>query len=136
MRHACWFVVALMTVAPQGAVYFGEAHNDYLELAAGGGLLVGVPIAACLFVFVRDVRRRMRDEPGSDAWWLRRGAVTALLAIALQEVVDFSLQMPGNAVLFAAVCAIALHESPERPPDAAKEIPFHGHGRIVHTGQH
>jgi hypothetical protein len=95
--------------------YFGEAHNDYLELAAGGGLLVGVPIILCLAIFVRDVNRRMRDEPGSDAWWVRRGAVTALVAIALQEVVDFSLQMPGNAVLFSVVCAIALHADPRAP---------------------
>jgi hypothetical protein len=43
------------------------------------------------------------------AWWLRAGAVTSLLAIACQETVEFSLQMPGNAALFAIVCAIALH---------------------------
>ena len=45
----------------------------------------------------------------SAAWWLRAGAVTSLVAIACQESVEFSLQMPGNAVLFAIVAAIALH---------------------------
>ena len=49
-------------------------------------------------------------------WWLRAGAVTSLLAIACQESVEFSLQMPGNAALFAIVCAIALH----RPPPAGR----------------
>jgi len=39
--------------------------------------------------------------------------VTGLTAIALQETVDFSLQMPGNAALFAVVCAIALHRAPQ-----------------------
>jgi hypothetical protein len=28
--------------------------------------------------------------------------------------VEFSLQMPGNAALFAVLCGIALHASPER----------------------
>ena len=58
-------------------------------------------------------RRRARDtEAGSTAYWLRAGAITAIVAIALQESVDFSLQMPGNAALFAIVCAIAVHRAP------------------------
>jgi len=40
------------------------------------------------------------------------GAVTGLVAIALQETVEFSLQMPGNAALFAVLAAIAMHRSP------------------------
>jgi O-antigen ligase len=96
---------------------FGEAHNDYLQLAAEGGLLVGLPIVICLLLFVREMWRQMKDEPGSTSWWLRRGAITALVAIALQETVDFSLQMPGNAALFAVICAIAIHRpQPRRHP--------------------
>jgi hypothetical protein len=35
------------------------------------------------------------------------GAVTGLVAVALQEIVDFSLQMPGNAALFVILAALA-----------------------------
>jgi hypothetical protein len=63
-------------------------------------------------IFVRDVTRRMGEQRATTSWWLRAGAVASLLAMALQESVDFSLQMPGNAALFAAVCAIALHRPP------------------------
>jgi hypothetical protein len=35
--------------------------------------------------------------------------VAGLAAIATQSVVDFSLQMPGNRVLFVLLLAIALH---------------------------
>jgi hypothetical protein len=92
---------------------FAQAHNDYLQLAAEGGLLLVLPAALALLVFVRDVRRRLHeDRRSSTAWWLRRGAVMGLVAIALQETVEFSLQMPGNAALFAVVCAIALHRAP------------------------
>ena len=86
--------------------FFGEAHNDYLQVLAEGGLLVALPVALCLLFFVREVYRRGRaDQLSTTSWWLRRGAVTGLIAIALQESVEFSLQMPGNAVLFALLCA-------------------------------
>ena len=93
-----------------------EAHNDYLQLAAEGGLLLGLPIAAAVAVFVREVRRRFR-EGADDArtWWLRAGAVTGLGGLALQSLVDFSLQMPGNAALFCILAAIAIHRRRERP---------------------
>ncbi len=65
--------------------------------------------------FIVAVRRRFVEETSVRTYWLRVGAVTGLTAIALQETVEFSLQMPGNAALFAVVCAIALHRTPDRP---------------------
>ena len=89
--------------------FFAQAHNDYFQIAAEGGLLLILPVIACIGIFVRNVSRTMYDQRGSMAWWLRAGAVTSLLSIACQETVEFSLQMPGNAVLFTIICAIALH---------------------------
>ena len=92
-----------------------EAHNDYLQLAAEGGLLLALPILAVAALFLREVRRRFRERADDTrTWWLRAGAVTGLAAIALQELVDFSLQMPGNAALFCALAAIAIHRRRER----------------------
>lgn len=34
-----------------------------------------------------------------------------MVAVALQSAVEFSLQMPGNAAMFAVVAGIALHDS-------------------------
>ncbi len=90
--------------------HFASAHNDYAQLLAEGGLLVGLPILLTLAAFVRQIRRRFREaQDDTMTYWLRAGAVTGLVAIALQEVVEFSLQMPGNAVLFVVLAAIALH---------------------------
>jgi O-antigen ligase len=96
------------------AWHYAEAHNDYLQLAAEGGALVAMPALACVVVFGMAVRRRFRDETSQTTYWLRVGAVTGLIAIACQEAVEFSLQMPGNAALFALLCAIALHRTPPR----------------------
>lgn len=91
-----------------------EAHNDFLQLAAEGGLLLTIPALLCAGAFIAAVRRRFNEETSVRTYWLRVGAVTGLTAIALQETVDFSLQMPGNAALFAVLCAIALHSMPQR----------------------
>jgi O-antigen ligase len=99
--------------------FYGESHNDYLELLAEGGALVGVPILAALLLLAREIRRRMKLDPPTTVWWVRRGAITGLFAIAIQETVEFSLQMPGNAVMFALLCAMALH----RPREARQGSP-------------
>jgi O-antigen ligase len=93
---------------------YTEAHNDYLQLAAEGGLLLMIPAAVCVIAFAVAVRRRFLEETSAMSYWLRVGAVTGIASIALQETVEFSLQMPGNAALFAVLCGIALHRAPAR----------------------
>jgi O-antigen ligase len=95
--------------------YYREAHNDYLQLAAEGGWLLVVPAALCVVALIATIRRRFRNERSVSGYWIRVGAVTGLAAVALQEAVDFSLQMPGNALLFAVLCGIAVHGNSERP---------------------
>jgi putative inorganic carbon (hco3(-)) transporter len=100
--------------------HYEQAHNDYLQLLAEGGALLAIPAALVILALALTTRRRARDtEEGSTAYWLRAGAITALVAIGLQELVDFSLQMPGNVALFAIVCAVALH----RPPSVGSGQP-------------
>ena len=96
------------------ARHYSQAHNDFLQLYAEGGWLLTLPAAACLAALIVAVRRRLVEDTTSESHWLRIGAVTGLMAIGLQELVDFSLQMPGNAALFAVLCAIALHHAPIR----------------------
>jgi O-antigen ligase len=94
-------------------LHFQEAHNDYLQLAAEGGLLVGIPALVSIACVIGGISRRLAADRNDLArYWARFGAVTGLAAMALQSVVEFSLQMPGNAALFVVLCAIALHETP------------------------
>jgi hypothetical protein len=39
-----------------------------------------------------------------------------MLAVAVQSVWDTGLRMPANAVLFALLAAIALHDAAHAPP--------------------
>jgi len=96
------------------ARHYSEAHNDYLQVAAEGGVLLVVPALLCVGAMGMIVWKRFTQESSGSGYWIRVGAMTGLTAIALQETVEFSLQMPGNAVLFAVLCGIALHARPER----------------------
>jgi len=93
-----------------------EAHSDYLQLAAEGGLLLGIPIASAIAALIAEIRRRLCDRDGSRMlYWIRVGAIGGLLAISLQEIADFSLQMPGNALLFVVLVAISVTEPSQGP---------------------
>ena len=88
--------------------FFNQAHNQYLQLAAEGGLLVGVPALVATAAFLALVWSRTRRD-GSGAFWIRVGAVAALTAVATQSIWETGLRMPANAALFGLIAAIAVH---------------------------
>ena len=72
------------------------------------------------------------DEP-TLARWMRIGAATALIAIAFQSLMEFSLQMPGNAALFAVVAAIAIHAG--APSRSGGITDRRGHAQMTHESR-
>ncbi len=100
-------------------VQYLQAHNDYLQLAAEGGLLVGLPAVVLLAVVLRQIQHRLRtghDSPVVE--WIRAGAVGGLVGMAVQSTVEFSLHMPGNSVLFVVLLALAVHRPAPPHPHA------------------
>jgi O-antigen ligase len=96
--------------------HMAQAHNDYVQLAAEGGLLLAVPAVAAAFLLGRAIRRNLRAARGeSRGYWIRTGAAVGLVVIAIQEVFEFSLQIPVNALLFATLAAVALTPVPSHP---------------------
>jgi O-antigen ligase len=89
---------------------YAQAHNDYLQLLAEGGLFVTLPAVVVVGLLLSAIVRRLRSGDEDPAvYWIRRGAVAGLVGMAAQSVVEFSLQMPGNAAMFVALTAIAIH---------------------------
>ena len=87
-------------VAPQ------EAHNDYLELVAGGGL-IGLVLAA---IFVIALGKAMLEQLRSTDSFRRAaclGAVTGILAVAIHSLFDFGLHITVNALVMVALVVIA-----------------------------
>jgi len=101
-----------MLVYPQTDthVHAEQAHNDYLQLAVEGGLLVCVPAMIAIGVLSRLAWRRLRQPQPTMTWWIRMGAMAGICGMAVQEASEFSLQIPGVALLFAVLVAMAIHE--------------------------
>jgi O-antigen ligase len=91
-------------------MHYNEAHNDYVQLLVEGGLVVFALLVVSAAGVARATLARFRGKDESvESYWVRVGAVTGLMAIALQSIVEFSLQMPGNAALFVVLLALALY---------------------------
>jgi O-antigen ligase len=88
-----------------------EAHNDYLELLASGGL-VGFAIGAWFLVAVVKKAKTNLSSPHR----LRRaaclGASIGIAGVAVHSVVDFGLHMIVNALVFTTLIVIATSEHP------------------------
>ena len=97
------------------AVYFNQAHNHYLQVAAEGGLLLVGTLIAVLAAFVGAARERLTNE-ASGLFWIRAGAACGLGAVALQSVWETGLVMPANAALAALLAALVVHERGHQRP--------------------
>jgi O-antigen ligase len=84
------------------------AHNDYMQLAAEGGWLIVVPAVTCVALALSIAMRRLKTSQAGLVLWVRIGAVLGLVGVVVQETVDFSLQLPGIALLFSTLIALAL----------------------------
>jgi len=83
-----------------------QAHNDYLELLAGGGI-VGGAIGLCfVLILIRESRRRLLDrDPLRRAVCL--GAVAGLVGVAIHSLVDFGLHVMANTLICCCLIALA-----------------------------
>jgi O-antigen ligase len=88
--------------------YISHADNEFLQLLAEGGLLLALPVAVTLGSGVALVVSRMREDR-TAIFWMRAGAAAGMLACATQNMVEMTLRIPANALLFAILAAVATH---------------------------
>jgi O-antigen ligase len=102
------------TMTPQ------EAHNEYLELLASGGIVgfaIGVWFAIAVFQLSRTNLNRLSTENRfrRAAWF---GAVLGITGVAFHSLFDFGLHVMSNALILAVLLMIAT----ARIPDANKSL--------------
>jgi O-antigen ligase len=89
-----------------------QAHNDYLEVLASGGVAGAVMVFAFLLLLVRQSSARLRaGSPFARAACL--GALTGLCGVCVHSLVEFGLHVPSNAFAALALAAVAAAECPE-----------------------
>jgi hypothetical protein len=90
------------------AVQFNQAHNHYLQATAEGGIGLLALVGFACIALARVVRERLASDSGGT-YWIRAGAATGLMAVALQSLWETGLVMPANAALAAVLAALAVH---------------------------
>ena len=89
-----------------------KAHNSYLALWSELGLLGGslpVLIVACL------LWRTLTAPYGSNTDWRSRCMLFGVVTVAaVHSLVDFSLEIQANAMLFAALLALGMPTAPDK----------------------
>jgi hypothetical protein len=88
-------------------IFFNQAHDQYMQFAAEGGVLLLVPLAWLAIVFTRDASLRLAHD-ASALFWIRLGALAAIAGVVVQSVWETGLRMPANAMLFAVIAALAV----------------------------
>jgi O-antigen ligase len=88
------------SIAPQG--YFEEAHNTYLEVFQGLGLLFGAMLVASVGLMVLRCFKGAAMERQQGVT-LRRIAASAAVLVGVHALVDFSLQMQAVTLTFMAL---------------------------------
>lgn len=93
-----------------------KAHCDYLEFAAGIGIPAAVAwwlaIAWLVMLCLRGVRNRHRDRLYPLI------AIAATTLVAIHSTVDFSLQLPAVAILYATLLGLGAAQAFPRTPYA------------------
>lgn len=95
------------TLVPQ------EAHNDYLELLASGGIIgaaIGIWFCAVLF-------KRTQTSLRSPSRFRRAasfGAALGIVGVGVHSLFDFGLHMTVNALIFITLIVIATTDTTEK----------------------
>jgi O-antigen ligase len=102
--------------------YINDAHNQYLQLLTEGGVILGVPAALAAGTAAVLIARRLHADR-TPVFWIRAGAASGLIAVAVQSMWQVSMSPPANAVLFAILAAVALHDGTSARPTSAHGRP-------------
>jgi len=102
-----------------GAMTPQQAHNDYLELLASGGLIGCALVAWFAVLFLKRARRQLKSR---DSFYRAAclGALTGLFGVGIHSFVDFGLHITINAVAAFVLIVVAAQNDllPEANPSA------------------
>ena len=109
---------AMTVYQPAHDFAFNHAHNEYLQILAEGGVLMGMAVTVGIVAGIVAVAVALRRDR-TPTFWMRVGAASSLVAIGVQNFWETGLRMPANAVLCALCLAIAMHDTSGSPTRAA-----------------
>ena len=112
------------------SLLIGQAHNDYLQVLAEGGVVAGGFGLLFLGLLLRSIRRSLA-HPRRSRRALALGATGGITAMLVHSVFDFNLQLISNSALFLTLSIVVwwIGQSSFR---AIKARQFHPGGHFRH----
>lgn len=91
-----------------------QAHNDYLEILASGGVIGAALCAWFIYALLMAARVQLRAKDN-----FRRaaafGALVGLFGVAVHSLFDFGLHITVNALVFVILAVLVTAEVPDQP---------------------
>jgi len=82
-----------------------QAHNDYLELIASGGILGAGLFGWFTFALIRQSRTSIRNSQGFQRA-VMLGAIISIVGVGVHSLADFGLHITINALVFMILLAM------------------------------
>ena len=83
----------------------GQAHNDYLQVLADGGIICAIAAFAFLVLLARYARRAI-NHPDPVLASLAIGCTGGVFAMLVHSLFDFNLQLISNSLLFLTLSMV------------------------------
>jgi O-antigen ligase len=100
-----------------------QAHNDYLELLASGGILGALFLVWFFIALIRQARTAVAAAKGFQRAVLL-GAIIGVVGVSVHSIVDFGLHITINGVVFVVLLAVLSLETMRRETPLAKTVKF------------
>ncbi len=91
-----------------GAFRIEQAHNDYLQILADGGIVGFAIVAAFVVLLVWKALKRIREEESETIRTTVIGGLAGCVGILVHSFFDFPLRTAGNAYFFLLIIALML----------------------------
>jgi O-antigen ligase len=82
-----------------------QAHNDYLELLASGGLLGAAIFIWFVVILMKEARQRIKATGGFQRSVVL-GALIGIIGVGVHSIVDFGLHLTINALVLMVLIAL------------------------------
>ncbi len=84
-----------------------QAHNDYLQTLADGGLLAFACVLAFIFLFLKRALAVIKTSTSPSRRSIAVGAMAGCIGILIHSFLDFPLRTPSNAFFFLLLVTMA-----------------------------
>lgn len=103
-RHDTW----------HGLFRVEQAHNDYLQMLADGGIVGFACVAGFVYLLLRKGVRAMASETDDLRKAMVTGALAGCFGVLIHSFFDFPLRTPANMFFFLLLVVIAVGGQPAR----------------------